>query len=181
MQNLEYPIRNASSKCSGRGLALLRRSRTCRRALPGRALAAKLSKSGGHLNNSMRVGASQITRIFPPWEESGRRAGRAGRAASLSLEDDEEERGEEGMKPHMYKNPKRRFFFLFFFTGVKGGRCGPYKTVLMWSALSSAVAICLTSTWPPERCPSLRSSIRLWSFWGRSFSTMSCFGRGWCS
>lgn len=69
----------------------------------------------------MRVGASQITRIFPPWEESGRRAGRAGRAASLSLEDDEEERGEEGMKPHMYKNPKRRFFFLFFFYRGEGG------------------------------------------------------------
>lgn len=51
----------------------------------------------------------------------------------------------------------------------------------MWRALSREVAICLTKTWPPEVCPSLRSSIKFWSFWGRSFSTISCFGRGWCS
>jgi len=56
-----------------------------------------------------------------------------------------------------------------------------YRTVLMWSAFSRAVAICFTKTRPPDRCPSLRSSIKFWSFCGRSFSTMSCFGRGWCS
>jgi hypothetical protein len=56
-----------------------------------------------------------------------------------------------------------------------------YRTVFIWSALSSEVAICLTSTWPPELCPSLRSSIKFWSFWGKSFSTINCFGRGWCS
>ena len=56
-----------------------------------------------------------------------------------------------------------------------------YKTVFIWSALSSEVAICFTKTWPPERCPSLRSSIKFFNFWGRSFSTISCFGRGWCS
>lgn len=56
-----------------------------------------------------------------------------------------------------------------------------YKTVLIWRALRSEVAICLTKTWPPELCPSLLSSIKFLSFWGRSFSTISCFGRGWCS
>lgn len=58
---------------------------------------------------------------------------------------------------------------------------GIYKTVLIWSALRSDVAICLTKTFPPELCPSLLSSIKSWSFWGRLFSTISCFGRGWCS
>ena len=56
-----------------------------------------------------------------------------------------------------------------------------YRTVFIWSALSREVAICLTSTWPPELCPSLRSSIKFWSFCGKSFSTINCFGRGWCS
>lgn len=65
--------------------------------------------------------------------------------------------------------------------GTLKGTRGYYNTVLIWSAFKRAVAICFTSTWPPDRSPSRLSSISFCNLDGKSCSTISCFGRGWCS
>ena len=73
------------------------------------------------------------------------------------------------------------YYTYIFYVLTEDNTGGVHNTVLIWSALSSDVAICFTKTWPPELCPSRLSSIKFWSFWGKSFSTINCFGRGWCS